>query len=157
MLRKTAVPDATHYVGYVEDEETPEMIMKKFEEMERIKAASRRPAEQQQAAQQADTDAAGPSGATAAPGAAARSGASDVATEQLAAAAAAGDDEGPLDQQQLQEIFKATSMYNVKSLLGNNEALMVDAAAARAQADRGLAAADIGLDSGVCGVGGLLC
>ncbi|MEW5304768.1 MAG: hypothetical protein WDW36_007356 [Sanguina aurantia] len=39
--RKAAVPSATHYVGYVEDEETPEMIMKKFEELERVVAASR--------------------------------------------------------------------------------------------------------------------
>lgn len=139
MLRKTAVPDATHYVGYVEDDETPEMIMKKFEEMERIKAVTRRPAA---AVSQPHADPAGPSSSTAAIGAAASSGAAPALQD-----AAAADEEGPLDQQQLQEIFKATSMYNVKSLLGNNEALMVDSAAAKAQADRGLAA-DIAFDSG---------
>lgn len=130
VLRKAAVPDATHYVGYVEDEETPEMIMKKFEEMERIKAASKRAGEQ--------SDSAGPSSSAAAGPAAACS-------EQQPGSGPI-DEEAPLDQQQLQEIFKATSMYNVKSLLGNNEALMVDAAQ-RHQPDRG-AASDFGLDSG---------
>jgi hypothetical protein len=44
--RKLAVPSAAHYVGYVEDEETPEMIMRKFEELDRVVQAgkaSRRP------------------------------------------------------------------------------------------------------------------
>ena len=35
------MPSATHYVGYVYEDETPEMIMRKFEEMERIMAASK--------------------------------------------------------------------------------------------------------------------
>jgi hypothetical protein len=134
VLRKTAVPDATHYVGYVEDEETPEMIMKKFEEMERIKATHKKSAVQQQA------DVAGPSSTSAALEAAVDK--ADTAEQQAAAA----DGGGQLDQQQLQEIFKATSMYNVKSLLGNNEALMVDAAA-KQQADRG-PASEIAFDSG---------
>jgi hypothetical protein len=105
VLRKNAVPDATHYVGYVEDEETPEMIMRKFEEMERIKASSGKrsgsvPADEQ-------------------PG-------SSTAAE---AAAAARQQEAPahddaLNQEQLHAIFKATSMFNVKSVLSNNEALM---------------------------------
>lgn len=138
VLRKTAVPDATHYVGYVEDEETPEMIMKKFEEMERIKAASKRPL---QPAEQQQADLAGPSSSSAALEAAADK--ADIAEQQQAAATDGG---GQLDQQQLQELFKATSMYNVKSLLGNNEALMVDAAA-KQQADRG-PASEIAFDSG---------
>lgn len=33
---RTSIPNAEHYVGYVEDDETPEMIMKKFEEFERV-------------------------------------------------------------------------------------------------------------------------
>ena len=32
------VPSAVHYVGYVEDEETPEMIMRKFEELNKVGA-----------------------------------------------------------------------------------------------------------------------
>ena len=35
------VPSAVHYVGYVEDDETPASIARKFEELERIQAASR--------------------------------------------------------------------------------------------------------------------
>ncbi len=30
------MPSAIHYVGYVEEDETPEMIMKKFEELEKV-------------------------------------------------------------------------------------------------------------------------
>ena len=30
------MPSAVHYVGYVEEDETPEMIMKKFEELEKV-------------------------------------------------------------------------------------------------------------------------
>ena len=33
---KSAMPSAIHYVGYVEEDETPEMIMKKFEELEKV-------------------------------------------------------------------------------------------------------------------------
>ena len=35
--KRSAVPSAVHYVGYVEDDETPEMIMKKFEELEKVR------------------------------------------------------------------------------------------------------------------------
>ena len=42
---KAAVPSAIHYVGYVEEDETPEMIMKKFEELEKVRTLSpKRPA-----------------------------------------------------------------------------------------------------------------
>lgn len=34
--KRTTAPSAVHYVGYVEDDETPEMIMKKFEELEKV-------------------------------------------------------------------------------------------------------------------------
>ncbi|KAK9867049.1 hypothetical protein WJX84_006607 [Apatococcus fuscideae] len=45
--KQSVVPSAVHYVGYVEEDETPEMIMKKFEELERVMATStaERPAE----------------------------------------------------------------------------------------------------------------
>jgi hypothetical protein len=33
----TALPSVAHYVGYVEDNETPEQIMKKFETMEKVR------------------------------------------------------------------------------------------------------------------------
>lgn len=115
VLRKTAVPDATHYVGYVEDDETPEMIMKKFEAMEQIKAAAASDKRTNDAPSRAasPSDDAGPSTAYQSP--------------------AETEDEGQLDHEQLFKVFKATSMYNVKSLLGNNEALM---AGGRPQQDR---------------------
>jgi len=34
---KNTVPSAVHYLGYVEEDETPEAIMKKFEELEKVK------------------------------------------------------------------------------------------------------------------------
>ena len=36
--KRANVPSAVHYVGYVEDDETPEMIMKKFEELEKVRS-----------------------------------------------------------------------------------------------------------------------
>ena len=40
----SAAPSAVHYVGYVEEDETPEAIMKKFEELDKVRAAGdRRP------------------------------------------------------------------------------------------------------------------
>ena len=40
----SAAPSAVHYVGYVEEDETPEAIMKKFEELDKARAAGdRRP------------------------------------------------------------------------------------------------------------------
>ena len=34
--KQAAAPSAVHYVGYVEEDETPEAIMKKFEELEKV-------------------------------------------------------------------------------------------------------------------------
>ena len=36
---KNTVPSAVHYLGYVEEDETPEAIMKKFEELEKVKCS----------------------------------------------------------------------------------------------------------------------
>jgi hypothetical protein len=128
VLRKNSLPDAIHYVGYVEDEETPEMIMRKFEEMERIKAA----ASKRSSSVAADEE---PGSSTTAEAAAAA-----AAAAADPAAIAAQEEEGALDQEQLQAVFKATSMFNVKSILSNNEALM---AGARPQ-DRASYTSDIG-------------
>ena len=35
---RATVPSAVHYLGYVEEDETPEAIMKKFEELEKVLA-----------------------------------------------------------------------------------------------------------------------
>lgn len=40
--KQSAAPSAVHYVGYVEEDETPEAIMKKFEELEKVIAAGLR-------------------------------------------------------------------------------------------------------------------
>ena len=40
--KQTAAPSAVHYVGYVEEDETPEAIMKKFEELEKVCCAQTR-------------------------------------------------------------------------------------------------------------------
>ncbi|KAK9804306.1 hypothetical protein WJX72_006023 [[Myrmecia] bisecta] len=79
--KSSALPSAVHYVGYVEDDETPESIMRKFEEMETVRAA----------------------GSSRAP-----LGAGTVA----------------MTDAQLVEVFKQTSMFNVKSVLANNEVLL---------------------------------
>lgn len=34
--KQSAAPSAVHYVGYVEEDETPEAIMKKFEELDKV-------------------------------------------------------------------------------------------------------------------------
>lgn len=38
--KQSAAPSAVHYVGYVEEDETPEAIMKKFEELDKVIGAS---------------------------------------------------------------------------------------------------------------------
>ena len=98
VLRKTVVPDAVHYVGYVEEEETPEMIMKKFEELEKIMAKNS--TDSGKADQQGEVQ--------------------DDSGAELKEAKTQEE----LDHAQLQEIFKATSVFSVKAVLGNNQALM---------------------------------
>lgn len=95
--RSTAVPSAVHYVGYVEDDETPEMIMAKFAELEKIKHAiadkappteedaPEDPQQQQQQQEQPDQQ---------------------------------------LNDEQLLEVFKQTSMFNVRTALDNNTMLL---------------------------------
>ena len=47
------LPSASHYVGYVDDSETPEMIAKKFEALERVQGRRRRRARARSGAGQA--------------------------------------------------------------------------------------------------------
>lgn len=94
----SSVPSAVHYVGYVEDDETPEMIMAKFAELEKIKQ-TREEAKATTAEEGAET------------------------TE-----ATVEEGEDPRDQdlsdEQLLEVFKQTSMFSVKTALQDNEMLM---------------------------------
>ncbi|KAL4425126.1 hypothetical protein ABPG77_008231 [Micractinium sp. CCAP 211/92] len=141
----TAMPSAIHYVGYVEDDETPEMIMAKFTELERIQAA----ADAARAAQAA--------AATTAPGGAAQQQAQQQEQQQLedgqpqqaglqqqaqqeqqqqqqqqdGAQPAGGlpfrelaDEAVGLTDEQLLEVFKQTSMFNVRTALQDNDILL---------------------------------
>lgn len=90
----------------VEDDETPEMIMAKFMELDRIEKSAQE--DKAAAAAAAGGDAQG-SGGGDAPG----------------AGDAPGND-GVLDEKHLLEVFKQTSMFNVKTALQDN-ALLLDA------------------------------
>jgi N6-adenosine-specific RNA methylase IME4 len=93
------VPSAVHYVGYVEEDETPEMIMAKFQELEEIQRKAS--AERERVAEAGDKDESG----------------------------AAGDEvvnpsqENQLTDEQLLQVFKQTSMFNVKTALQDNAVL----------------------------------
>lgn len=81
----TTVPSAVHYVGYVEDDETPEMIMSKFQELEEIQKQEPKELEEK------------------------------METHK--------DGDHQLTDDQLLQVFKQTSMFNVKTALQNNAML----------------------------------
>ena len=86
--KAVAQPSAAHYVGYVEDDETPESIARKFEELERIQTRVRDAAATTAAERPAgDGDAAG--------------------------AVPMSQDE--LTEEQLNEVFQQTSSFTVSS------------------------------------------
>ena len=80
-------PSSTHYVGYVEDDETPEAIMKKFEALERV---------QQRLTAERGAEAAG---------AEAEEGGAEAAREGEA-----------LTEEQLLEVFKQTSVFTLRTM-----------------------------------------
>lgn len=96
--KASAAPSAVHYVGYVEEDETPEAIMKKFEELDKVMAKQN----------EASTSEA----------------ASDTDREQADQAGLSATAELGLTDAQLMEVFKQTSIFNVKSALANNQNLM---------------------------------
>ncbi len=116
-VHTSAMPSAVHYVGYVEEDETPEMIMAKFQELERIQNAVIE-AKKDQTAASAD-GAAGEGGEN---GAAANL--NEDGTAATVATDNAGDDTQALTDEQLLEVFKQTSMFNVKTALQDNAMLM---------------------------------
>ncbi|DBB12314.1 TPA: hypothetical protein ACH3X3_006407 [Trebouxia sp. C0006] len=95
----SAAPSAVHYVGYVEEDETPEAIMKKFEELDKVMAA--RPGDASTSKAASDTEG------------------EQVDQPEASSSAAIG-----LTDDQLMEVFKQTSIFNVKSALANNQNLM---------------------------------
>lgn len=129
---KSLVPSAVHYVGYVEDGETPEMIMKKFEELQRIQdaAVSRN---REDAAGHAVPGQHGPSaaGTSCGPTGCAVAGADlegggqpSTSGEQAHGQGPPDDDGGGLDEASLLEVFKQTSIFNVRAALADNEVLL---------------------------------
>ncbi|ABO96476.1 predicted protein [Ostreococcus lucimarinus CCE9901] len=103
--RGKQAPSSAHYVGYVQDDETPEMIMKKFEEMERIRQATKAQVGE-------DGDKENKEGATNGAGGDA------VGTN--------GDEHEGLDEEQLKELFKNTSTFTVKEAVMDSNALFGD-------------------------------
>ncbi|KAK9805733.1 hypothetical protein WJX73_003191 [Symbiochloris irregularis] len=102
---KAAIPSAVHYVGYVEDDETPEMIMRKFEELSKVMDAAAAP----QAAPDMGT---------------AERAAPEQEGQVDATVTAAINADGGLTETQLLEIFKQTSVFNVRSAMAGNDCLM---------------------------------
>lgn len=112
-------------MGYVEDDETPESIVRKFEELERIQAAARdATAQQANAAPLRATTAVARFDAVPAceapSSAAAGAHAGAVASSSVAQPAA---EEGLTDEQ-LMQVFKQTSIFTVRSAADGNAALM---------------------------------
>ena len=104
---------ASHFVGYVEDEESVEMIMKKFEAMEEYRKELDRSGGggASQAAPAPEAAAAGAPDATpgaATPGGSGTSGAPETPDSEATAG---------MSQAQLEELFKRTSNFTVKSAM----------------------------------------
>jgi len=99
-------PNPALYVGYVEDDETPEMIMKKFAEMERMVEAAKQVNPEQNAnnkkssksdkAEMSDSDE------------------DDNITKN-------NNNNAPLSEEQLISLFNDTSYYSINSLQRNND------------------------------------
>jgi N6-adenosine-specific RNA methylase IME4 len=94
------VPSAVHYVGYVEEDETPEMIMAKFQELEEIqrKASAERERTEKDCTDQSVSD--------------------QGCLEEVAR-----EDQHQLTDEQLLQVFKQTSMFNVRTALQDNAVL----------------------------------
>ncbi|KAF9979313.1 hypothetical protein BGZ73_000007 [Actinomortierella ambigua] len=114
--RKAARPrlpvNNAHYVGYVEDNESVEAIMKKFEELARIEEEFKAKQQQQTTATEETEN---EDGAQAEP---------DTTAEDAALAERLAAEESsvqgysqPFTDEQLQEVFKRTSVFTVRSML----------------------------------------
>ncbi|KAG0239212.1 hypothetical protein BGW41_007828 [Actinomortierella wolfii] len=120
--RKAARPPLTvnnaHYVGYVEDNESVEAIMKKFEELARIEEEFKARQQQQKAASAETKQGDGDNGAQQQQQDGDASTANDAAlAKKLAAEEAQQDQSQPFTDEQLQEVFKRTSVFTVRSML----------------------------------------
>ena len=95
---RRAKPNPALYVGYVEDDETPEMIMKKFAQMEQMAAANvaKKKKKELTSADKAEM--------------------SDSDEERNKE-----ENNEALTEQQLAELFNETSYYSINSLQRNND------------------------------------
>ncbi|GMH35742.1 hypothetical protein BSKO_03610 [Bryopsis sp. KO-2023] len=111
------VPSNAHYVGYVEDNETPEMIMKKFEELDKVLTDARpKAATESTAVKDSSEDN---------PEKTPEDGAEPSAQELKGASGGEEDGgDGLLNDEQLAEVFNRTSMFTVKSAMARDEALL---------------------------------
>ncbi|SAL95162.1 hypothetical protein [Absidia glauca] len=104
------VASNTHYVGYVEDEESVDAIMKKFEELDRIQREFQSMAvEPQSNNATTETSTSLVSDAT-----------SNQTSDQQTGTSMAkdgGDQQQGMTEEQLEEVFKRTSSFTVKSAM----------------------------------------
>ncbi|KAI8870931.1 hypothetical protein GQ42DRAFT_154916 [Ramicandelaber brevisporus] len=122
--RKPAQParavSSAHYVGYVEDGESVEAIMKKFEELERIQKEAAAAAAEAAKKKEAEAVAAAAAAASAEP---VDSVASEISSAGPASSFGVSADteqsDGMLSTEQLEEVFKRTSMFSIKSTTAN--------------------------------------
>ena len=124
--RSTQLPSAAHYVGYVEDDESPEMIMRKFEALERVKQAALDKKREEEAELRKLAEAEGISDKKSEGEAGAGPGNDQLASKTTddTTGGLAGTGEGGYDEKLLLEVFYETSLFNVKTLKANNETLM---------------------------------
>ncbi|KAG0166308.1 hypothetical protein DFQ30_007343 [Apophysomyces sp. BC1015] len=97
--QKPTVASNAHYVGYVEDEESVEAIMKKFEELERMQKEFSTMAVKVEEVDNNETKA------------------TDATTTIPESDVMLMDDLQPLTEEQLQEVFKRTSAFTVKTAM----------------------------------------
>ena len=151
----SGLPSAVHYVGYVEDDETPEMIMKKFEALERVKRAAQDKRRETAAVEEEEAVARDPlagevDGNDRDGGAQTESGEGPAPTGsgkiEKSDKDASGYDDNNLDESDLLEVFKQTSFYSVKSAQTNNELLMDAGGDAEAFWEEDLNESDFELD-----------
>ncbi|KAJ2162590.1 hypothetical protein GGF46_000593 [Coemansia sp. RSA 552] len=122
LLKYAAEPPSNqYYVGYVEDDESVDAIMKKFEELERIERefSAKKGAAEGPASAAAPADPSGPASSAAATPAET----SDAAADQVSAAQAAIDAasaqaaENNMSAELLEEVFKRTSAFTVRGAM----------------------------------------
>lgn len=100
------LPSSAHYVGYVEDNETPDMIMRKFDELDKVITGDMASQTEGTPSTQLNHK--------------------KALDHELHGAMTSSGKELLLNEEQLKEIFKRTSIFNVKSTIAANHALVAN-------------------------------